>query len=164
MLYGQIMLFHLAAIFSVLIAPAQAGDVCKPGVLCSRTFYASGPCDGKDHLAALRYQNEPASALIKPWESTPISIVGYRVTLTYPAHGLQYMLAGNSYSPDIMGGVGADRLTDGEFFPSGLSFPFPAAGVDAHLDLHYDCTGATPLQGFYVVYYTLHPNSGIAGE
>jgi len=154
----------LIALASLLLLgrTAYAAGVCRPGTLCSRTFYAAGPCSGLDELATLRHQNDETSKLVEPWETAAISIVGYRLVGMLPPNGLQYVLPGDSYAPDIIGGIGADRLTGGEFFPKGLGFPFPAKGteVEAHLDLHYSCNPhadvpAYRFQAFYVVYYTI---------
>jgi hypothetical protein len=109
-------------------------------LLCSRTFRASGICDATDRLAMLEASGNAATQLVDPWEPFPITIVGYRIVIIEGT--MQYVLAGNSYTPDIMGSLAEAESSHGDFYPPGIGFAFPAAAEASpqiHLDLHYSC-------------------------
>lgn len=146
---GLLTLAALAlAATSVHAAPqsCQGQTISAPNgqLLCSRTFFASGPCGDGDRLAMLKFNNtndqQHETQLVDPWEPFPILIVGYRITILDGT--MQYALAGNSYTPDIMGSLAAPETSHGDFYPAGTGFAFPAAAdvsPHIHLDLHYRC-------------------------
>ncbi len=116
-------------------------------LLCSRTFHASGVCDGQDRLADLKANGRPVTQMVDPWEPFPITIVGYRIVITDGS--VKYALAGNSYTPDIMGTLAAPETAHGDFYPAGTGFAFPSianASPHFHLDLHYGCLAPAPVQ------------------
>jgi hypothetical protein len=135
------------------VCQGQKLEVASGRLLCSRTFHASGACDGQDHLAMLKGPDQSSTQLVEPWEAVPITIVGYQIIVFDGA--LQYALAGNSYTPDIMGGIGNSEISRSQFYPPGTGFAFPASGANApHLDLHYSCL-KNSFQAWYIVSYTL---------
>jgi hypothetical protein len=145
------------ALLLVLVATASpvsraAPQTCEQSAetkLCSRTFYGAGVCDGQDHLPIAE----------GPWEAVPIEIVGVGVALLHtapraPDFQAGYIMAGNSYSPDVMLlhlGEGSETV----MFPSGLSFFFPGKPADppAHIDAHVACSGGGSYQAWLVIYY-----------
>lgn len=167
------LVFVVTASLSILVPPADANTVTcagsvyqNPGapVFCSKHFVGSGKCDGQDQL--------PIKST--PWEDRPIAIVGVSLGLvTHPPTKMAYAFAGNSYVHDIMAlQIGAGSTT--VMFPSGMSFPLPAAphGQAFHVDTHVSCTpllpdgkaypsadrGAANYQIWMVVFYTI-PNA-----
>lgn len=158
LLIAVVLLFAVAAPAHAQAALTTCQGVTIPvttkELLCSRNFYASGTCDGQDQLAMLAGPRVAATQMVQPWEPVPITIVGYQIVLFEGA--MQYVFAGNSYTPDIMGWLGSGQSAHGDFYPAGTGFAFPAAGADVHLDLHFSCrTGS--FQGFYTVFYTVDP-------
>jgi len=112
--------------------------------LCSKTFYAIGNCTGKDELAILRDDKGwPAAQLVKPWEITPIRIVGVEIMVTH-GPSLDYAFAGNSATPDVMLMVGAGARWGRVFYPAGLGFALPGAASHSHVDLHISCGAGEP--------------------
>lgn len=141
-----------AAICSLLLliinqANAAPPLTCEGSTLCSRTFYASGNCDGQDQLAALKI-DEIETKLVGPWEPVPITIVGVHLKLI--SGEVTYAFAGNSSTPDIMRWLD-ERDT---YYPQGTGFAFPAFGSKAHIDFHYNCLKGS-FQAFYTVYYKI---------
>ena len=106
-------------------------------LLCTKTFHGQGKCDGKDQLPILE----------DLWEPEPISIVGTSIRwwASSDVH-VNYVFAGNSYTPDVMnwlGGPGASTV----MFPAGLVMPL---GPKKHVDLHVSCYPAgVEFQGYF---------------
>jgi hypothetical protein len=140
-------------------ASARAETECERSgsSLCSKTFYGTGTCDGKDQLVELADTvGWPASAIVPPWEALPSVIVGVEITLHRPPEQFAYAYAGNAASPNQMLFLGPGAVHGRQFYPAGLGFRLPAKGAPGinHVDLHVSCTrGAYQL--FYTLYYAL---------
>ena len=135
----------------VTISPASSDRL-----LCSKNFYASGTCTGGDVLAKLADNaGFPNTQFVTPWELGPISIVGISFLDLQGNLAAGYVLAGNSYTPDIMAAFSGNRANT-VFFPSGMSFQFPGpSATPPHIDLHTTCAPGSNFQGFYTIFYTV---------
>jgi hypothetical protein len=156
----------LALLLGMFIGPASAvtttcqGVTITPGsndrVLCSKKFLGSGICTGQATLATLVDDKSfPNGHYVTPWEPSSISIVGVEL---FDVGGTvnQYMVAGNSFTPDVMvwHDVGHRRTVN--WFPAGTSMQFPPSTLNPpHLDLHVACTGGGQYQVYYTIYYTV---------
>src|SRR5665213_3362424 len=84
----------------------------------SKTFIATGFCDGLDQVPILE----------RPWEKVPIIIVGAAVGLMLDSPSPNaYAFAGNSYVPDVMAlriGAGSETV----MYPADHGFALPAGG------------------------------------
>ena len=118
--------------------------------------YVSETCKLLPHDCNVKLNGEDAlPILVNPWE--PVSINIHCVELLFlsnkPVSARTYLFAGNSFSPDVM--VSATPGPDDSparaslCYPTGISFPFPAAAPAApankpgqndfglpHLDVH----------------------------
>jgi hypothetical protein len=120
-------------------------------LLCSRTFLATGNCSGHDELATL--EGPPGShpeKLVQPWEAFSIAVIGVQITLIEGT--AQYLMAGNSYTPDVMNMLGPGEKSRANFFPARTAFRLPAMGSAGHLDLHYACVDGT-IKAYLTVFY-----------
>jgi hypothetical protein len=128
------------AIALLVAIPAHAATIY------SKTLWYGGTCNAQDQVPAM----------YEPWEPVPINIVGVEVAVFQGT--LDYLLTGNSYSPDIMMAMGKGMTRGVTFFPPGLAFPFPAAtgqpDPHTHIDAHVSCPTGGAYQFFQVIYYT----------
>ena len=145
-------------LFCLLIlgfAASAEASPCGSFPFCSKTFHGSGKCTGNEVLARLKDSNGwPDSEFVRPWEPYAIKIVGVQLVMFEGTP--QYMLAGNSYVPDIMAKGGPKDTRVSDFYPNGYGFLFPAAkpnGKQPHIDLHVSCLGGGSFQVYYTVYY-----------
>jgi hypothetical protein len=142
---------------------------------CSKTFYASAPCNGLDELASIGRNNCPRGPgkcahcasgqdcpLIESWEPTEIAIIGIEITIFDGHQQLSYAYAGNGYHPNQMAFVGPGQSHVAQWFGQGMAFKLPAAGVPGYIDLHISCRSGGRAQAFYTIYYSVI--RGQAGE
>ena len=136
---------------------------------CSKTFYATAPCDGQDQLASIARNNCPRGPktcmqcesgencpLIEAWEPTAITIVGVEITVLGGRSALQYAYAGNGYHPNQMAFLGAGESHTRNFFPAGTGFKLPPAGTPGYINLHVSCLPTVADAGAGMVYAVLH--------
>lgn len=140
------------AVGCLFVAPAHAGCQGTHHTFCSKTFQARMACDDPngDNLAYIDGNHCPAGQtcahckdgqhcpLIRPWEPTPIKIVGVELVVTYGRP--TWAFAGNAWQADVMAALG-DQPRIMQWFPPGLSFEMPTAGTAGatHIDLHVAC-------------------------
>jgi len=155
----------LAAIATLaLLAPALAAEEPPKGCgfeVCSKHWYGTGVCLGRDQVPILQ----------PPWEPRPISIIG--VSIAVQMYGRRswkdwwrgdpvnmYAFAGNSHVPDVMAFHAASGTSSHTvMYPPGVAFKLPAWSADAqrtrlpHVDLHVSCTGWGSFGAWLVIYY-----------
>lgn len=141
---------------------ARAETDCERSrsTLCSRTFYATGHCDGTDNLAGLTPDASAPIKLVRSWERHPLTIVGAEVTMFQQPKRLSYAYIGNGHTPNHMLFLGPGEAHSKQFFPPGIGFALPPAEApgNAYIDLHVSCApqaGEVAYQAFMTIYYTL---------
>jgi len=166
---------RLVAASLIVLAGAstiQAGCQGTAFNFCSKTFYASAPCDGTDRRASVKHNDCPrgpkacgycesgqSCPLIEGWEPTEITVVGVEITIFEGNEGLLYAYAGNGYNPNQMAAVGRGQSHTRQFYPPGMGFKLPPSGTNGFTELHVACLpkNASQVQIYYTVYYTVAP-------
>jgi hypothetical protein len=127
-------------------------------VLCTEVYQLTGPCNGIDAVRELKVTGWPVQTdwRMKVWETKPIMIRGIEVA---QAGGgtIEWAMAGNNRSPDIMLLLAKGMNYARAVFPAGTGMPMPAkakATEDDYLDFHIVCKGE-PFTVWFKIEYTV---------